>query len=146
MIPNFWDPRAPGEAVELLPGRTVRFLTSGDFPPMHFIGADGAPTGFVVELARAACEEAGVACTIQVRPFPGLVPALDAGEGDALAAAIRITGDLREGHMVDAPPSSASPARLALRHADAAGFSLDAVPAARVAVSRGHVRHRAPYV
>lgn len=136
VIPNFWDPRAPREAPEILPGRTVRFLTSGDFPPMHFIGADGAPTGFVVELARAACEEAGVACTIQVRPFPDLLPALDGGDGDALAAAIRITGDLRERHAATAP-FFRFPARLAIARADAADFSLDAVAASRVAVVAG---------
>lgn len=136
VIPNFWDPRAPRETPALAPGRTVRFLTSGDFPPLHFIGADGAPTGFVVELARAACEEAGVTCTIQVRPFPGLVPALDAGEGDALAAAIRTTADLRARHAVTRP-FFRFPARLAVRHADAAGFSLADVDAARVAVVAG---------
>ncbi|WP_349368089.1 transporter substrate-binding domain-containing protein [Salinarimonas sp.] len=136
VIPNFWDPRAPREAPEILPGRTVRFLTSGDFPPMHFIGADGAPTGFVVELARAACAEAGVTCTIQVRPFPGLLPALDGGDGDALAAAIRTTGDLRERHAATAP-FFRFPARLAVARADAADFALDDVADARVAVVSG---------
>lgn len=136
VIPNFWDPRAPREAAAVPPGRTVRFLTSGDFPPMHFIGADGAPTGFVVELARAACEEAGVTCTIQVRPFPGLVAALDGAEGDAIAAAIRVTGDLRARHAVTRP-FFRFPARLAARHADAAAFSLESVVASRVAVVAG---------
>jgi polar amino acid transport system substrate-binding protein len=136
VIPNFWDPKSPREAPEIPPGRTVRFLTSGDFPPMHFIGADGTPTGFVVELARAACEEADVPCTVQVRPFPGLLPALDAGEGDAIAAAIRITGDLRFAHAVTAP-FFRFPARFAIPRAEAAAFALEDVPTSRVAVVAG---------
>ncbi|WP_245258993.1 transporter substrate-binding domain-containing protein [Salinarimonas rosea] len=135
-IPNFWDPRAPREPVELPSGRTIRFLTSPDFPPLHFLGADGVPTGFVVEVARAACVEAGVACTIQARPFETLLPALAAGEGDAVAAALRITAELREDHAVTAP-FFRFPARLAAPAAAAAGFDVEAVEAARVGVVAG---------
>lgn len=135
-IPSFWDPRSPHEPVPVPEGRTVRFLTSGDFPPLHFLGADGTPTGFVVALARAACREAGLACTIQARPFETLLPALDAAEGDAIAAAIRITGDLRADHAATRP-FFRFPARFAVPREAAAGFALDAVETARIGVVAG---------
>src|SRR5215204_642530 len=42
-IPNLWDPRARQERPDLSGLRTVRFLTDDDFPPLHFVGPDGAP-------------------------------------------------------------------------------------------------------
>src|SRR5687767_8261715 len=55
-IPNFWDPRTQLERPEIPATRTIRFLVDDDFPPLHFPGLDGNPTGLSVELARAACE------------------------------------------------------------------------------------------
>src|SRR3712207_3854510 len=51
-IPNFWDPRARTEKPDLAGVRTVRFMVDDEFPPLHFSGPDGVPTGFSVELAR----------------------------------------------------------------------------------------------
>ncbi len=86
-IPGFWDPRARVEAVEIASGRSLRILTSDDFPPLHFGGPDAVPTGFSVELARLVCERLQIACTIQVRSFGTLLEALEAGDGDVVAAA-----------------------------------------------------------
>ena len=44
-IPNFWDPRAQLERPEIPATRTIRFLVDDDFPPLHFPGLDGNPTG-----------------------------------------------------------------------------------------------------
>ncbi len=95
-LPNFWDPRVRLERPELPPGRTIRFLTEDEFPPLHFAGPDGNPTGFVVELARAACERLALTCTIQARRFDTLLPTLAEGGGDVVAAAVPITVDLRQ--------------------------------------------------
>jgi polar amino acid transport system substrate-binding protein len=94
-IPNFWDPRARQERPDLAGLRTVRFLTDEEFPPLHFAGPDGNPTGFSVELARAACERLAITCTIQTRRFNTLLDALAEGRGDVVAAAIPVTADLR---------------------------------------------------
>ncbi len=75
-IPNFWDPRAQLERPDLTGIRTVRFLVDDDFPPLHFAGLDGNPTGFSVELARSACERLALTCTIQVRRFVTLLDSL----------------------------------------------------------------------
>ena len=113
-IPNFWDPRVGQERPELSGTRTVRFLTDDEFPPLHFAGADGNPTGFSVELARAACERLAITCTIQARRFDTLLDALRDGRGDVVAAAVPITADLRKGFTVTSPYFR-TPARFASR-------------------------------
>src|SRR3954467_13620994 len=102
-IPNLWDPRARQERPDLSGLRTVRFLTDDDFPPLHFVGPDGAPTGFSVELARAACERLGITCTIPAPRFDTLLDALSEGRGDVVAAAVPVTVELRRRFSVTAP-------------------------------------------
>ena len=113
-IPNFWDPRVQLERPDLTGLRTIRFLVDDDFPPLHFSGPDGNPTGFSVELARAACERLAITCTIQVRRFDLLLSALDDRQGDVVAAAIPTTASLRERFAVTNPYFKI-PARFAVR-------------------------------
>jgi polar amino acid transport system substrate-binding protein len=113
-IPNFWDPRAQLERPELPATRTIRFLVDDDFPPLHFPGLDGNPTGLSVELARAACERLTLTCTVQVRRFDTLLDALSERQGDVVAAAIPVTADLRQRFAVTSPYFKI-PARFAVR-------------------------------
>ena len=113
-IPNFWDPKAQLDRPDLPASRTIRFLVDDDFPPLHFPGLDGNPTGLSVELARAACERLGLSCTIQVRRFDTLLEALGERQGDVVAAAIPITADLRSRFAVTGPYFKI-PARFAVR-------------------------------
>ncbi|MEN3929866.1 transporter substrate-binding domain-containing protein [Microvirga sp. W0021] len=102
-IPGFWDPNNQIERPQLTGQGTVHFLTDSSFPPLHFNGIDNNLTGFSVELARAACEKLGLTCTIQSRRFVNLLDTLKSGQGDAIAAAIPITGDLRQSFAVTGP-------------------------------------------
>ncbi len=114
-IPNFWNPRARLERPEPPQAtRPVRFLTDDEYPPLHFAGPDGNPTGFSVELARAACEKLGLTCTVQVRRFDTLLDALQANQGDVVAAAIPLTPSLRANHRATRPYFR-WPARFAVR-------------------------------
>jgi polar amino acid transport system substrate-binding protein len=113
-IPNFWDPRARIEKPDLTGLRTVRFMVDDEFPPLHFAGPDGVPTGFSVELARAACDKLGITCSIQVRRFDTLLDALNEKAGDVVAAAIPITADVR-GRFGATLPYFRIPARFAAR-------------------------------
>jgi polar amino acid transport system substrate-binding protein len=113
-IPNFWDPRAQLERPDLTGIRTVRFLVDDDFPPLHFAGLDGNPTGFSVELARAACERLALTCTIQVRRFDTLLNALSDRQGDIVAAAVPLNENLRQRFGVTAPYFKI-PARFAVK-------------------------------
>lgn len=114
MVPNFWNPKAQLECPEIPATRTIRFLVDDDFPPLHFPGLDGTPTGLSVELARAACERLGLTCTVQVRRFDTLLEALASRQGDVVAAAIPINADLRRRFEVTAPYFKI-PARFAVR-------------------------------
>ncbi|GJE58176.1 Putative ABC transporter arginine-binding protein 2 [Methylobacterium trifolii] len=104
IVPNFWNPRSRGERVEApQTGRAVRFLTDDEFPPLHFAGPDGTPTGFSVELARAVCERLSITCTVQARRFDTLLDALDQRQGDVVAAAIPLTPALRAKFLATRP-------------------------------------------
>lgn len=103
-IPNFWNPRARLERPQPPQmTRAVRFLTDDEFPPLHFTGPDGNPTGFAVELARAACEKLALTCTVQARRFDTLLDALSANQGDVVAAAIPLTPSLRANFLATRP-------------------------------------------
>jgi len=89
------DPGAAdfGAAPAADPQRRVvlRFVTEGDFPPFNYADAEGALTGFNVDLARAICLEVNAACDIKVRPWDEQFQALIAGEADGAIAAQRVT-------------------------------------------------------
>jgi polar amino acid transport system substrate-binding protein len=95
-VPGFWDPKRRPERPELGRLTTIRFFTEEDYPPFNFRGPDGQPIGLNVDLARAICLELGLACTIQVRRFDTLLPALEENRGDAIIASLAITPELRQ--------------------------------------------------
>lgn len=93
--PGFWDPQARPARPDLASLRSLRFLTDDEYPPFHFALPDGALAGFDVDLARAICEDLKLTCTIQARRFDTLIDSLNAGEGDAVIASIRIDAAAR---------------------------------------------------
>ena len=136
-IPSFWDSRGRVDPVELPAARTLRVLTSDDFPPLHFEGPGGVPTGFSVEIARQVCERLRVSCTIQARRFEDLAQALDAGQGDVVAAAFSITPQLHSRYAVTRPYFR-SPARFVQRATDmVAELSPEGLVEKRVGVVSG---------
>ena len=94
-VPGFWDPRRRPEKPDLSRISVIRFLTEVDYPPFNYAGPDGNPQGFNIDLARLLCEELKLPCTIQMRRFETLIPALNANQGDAAIASIAATPDLR---------------------------------------------------
>jgi len=94
-IPGFWDPKRRPERPDGARIALIRFLTETDYPPFNYAGSDGNPAGFNVDLARAICDELKITCTIQMRRYDTLVPALTENRGDALIASIAITPDTR---------------------------------------------------
>ncbi len=109
-VPGFWDPRRRPERPDLTRLTVLRFLTEIDYPPFNFAGPDGHPHGFNVDLGRAMCEEIKLACTIQMRRFETLIPALNANQGDAVIASIAATSDMR-GKVDFTDPYYRTPAR-----------------------------------
>jgi polar amino acid transport system substrate-binding protein len=85
-VPNFWDPRARLERPPAAEIGTIRFLTTGDFPPFSFRDRRGILIGFDVDLANAICSVLEVQCAIQTRPFDTLIAGLKDGTGNAIIA------------------------------------------------------------
>jgi polar amino acid transport system substrate-binding protein len=113
-VPGFWDPRRRPERPDLSRVSVIRFVTETDYPPFNFAGPDGNPQGFNIELARMMCEELKLACTVQMRRFETLVPALNANQADAAIASIATTPEMRA--KVDfTDPYYRTPARFVTR-------------------------------
>lgn len=139
-MPNFQGSETRFGKPDLLATRVIRFLTDDEFPPLHFPDASGQPTGFSVELARAACTVLKVVCTVQVRRFDTLLDALADGRGDVVAAAIPVTPRLHERFAVTRVYHR-TPARFVIRKAEGGRDVTEVTPALlagkRVAVVRG---------
>lgn len=132
-VPGFWGAEGRLQKPDLVGARVIRFLTDDEFPPMHFAGAEGQPTGFSVELARAACALLELSCTVQVRRFDTLLDSLADRRGDVIAAAIPIRPALHDRFSVTGPYHR-TPARFVTRRA-AAPAEAAGMPAPRPAVS-----------
>lgn len=119
-VPGFWDPRRRPERPDLSRVTQIRFLTEVDYPPFNYAGPDGHPAGFNVDLARMICEELRVTCTIQMRRFDTLIPALNENRGEAVIASIAVTEASRK--LLDfSDPYYRVPARFAAQRAVAQG-------------------------
>jgi polar amino acid transport system substrate-binding protein len=94
--PGFWDPKRRPERPDLSRLTQIRFMTETDYPPFNYANQDGHPVGFNVDLARLICEELKVTCTIQMRRFDTLVPALNENRGEAVIASIAVNGETRK--------------------------------------------------
>jgi polar amino acid transport system substrate-binding protein len=113
-LPSFWDPRRRPERPDLSRVSLIRFLTEIDYPPFNYLGADGQPAGFNVDLARMVCEELKIACSVQMRRFDTLLASLADNRGDAVMASIAVTADSRK--LADfSDPYYRTPARFAAR-------------------------------
>lgn len=90
-IPLFQNPNTITTAGSTSTIRTIRFLTTDDYPPFNFIDQAGRLGGFNIALARALCLEIKARCTMQALPWESLEDALDRGQGDAIIAGIAIS-------------------------------------------------------
>ena len=102
-IPSLFDPAHYLPKPDLGAIKTIRFLTTDDFPPFHFALPDGTLAGFDIDLARAICDDLKIPCTIQARRFDTLTAAIKTGQGDALIAALANTAASRADLTFTAP-------------------------------------------
>ncbi|WP_442792869.1 transporter substrate-binding domain-containing protein [Rhizobium sp. SL86] len=117
-MPLVADPNERLAKPELTNLPRFRVLTTVDFPPFSFVDQTGRLSGFHVDLVREICRELAIEakCQIQVTPFADLEKALDEGQGEAVAAGIAVTADLREKYGFSRP-YMVIPARFARRNA-----------------------------
>ena len=136
-VPGFWDPRRRPERPDLSRISIIRFLTETDYPPFNYAGADGAPAGFNVDLARLICEEIKVSCTIQQRRYDTLIASLNGNNGDAVIASIAETPAMRK-RLDFSDPYYRTPARFVTRHdSDIDVMRPDALEGKKIAVVAG---------
>ena len=90
-VPKFINPNTAASSVKTTTVRSIRFLTTSDFPPFNFIDPSGDLDGFNVGLAREICLEIKARCTMQALPWDELQKALKRGQGDAIVAGLALT-------------------------------------------------------
>ncbi|MEO1200674.1 MAG: transporter substrate-binding domain-containing protein, partial [Pseudomonadota bacterium] len=136
-VPNYWDPNRRAPKPDLTGLRTIRFLTEIEAPPFSYRAADGELTGFNVEIARGICRALEVACTIQALRWDLLLSGIEDGRGDAIIAAVPMTGDSRRSFQFS-NRFLAFPGRFVARRDNAGGdVAPSALSGARVAVVGG---------
>ncbi|NVK34084.1 MAG: transporter substrate-binding domain-containing protein [Rhodobacteraceae bacterium] len=140
VIPNFWDARIIPDRPASFPDK-IQFLATDGFPPFVFRDTEGRLTGFNVDLSRAICIELGSACSIRIKEFDALVPAIMADEGNAIISGLATNKKLNE-TLYFTPDYLKLPARFVVRRADAETFDENALSDVTISVEAGS-RHEA---
>ena len=137
VLPVFIDPERRIDYREASRPAQIRFLTEDDYPPFHYLGRDNVLAGFNVDLARMICAELGVPCTVQVRRWDLLLPALDTNGGDAVIASHRIDAALRRDFEVSSVVYRVPARFVARKTSDLTGVGVDSLAGRIVAVVGG---------
>lgn len=97
-LPLLFDARERIAKPDLTGLARLRFLTTVDFPPFNFIDQSGKLSGFHVDLVREICRELEIEakCQIQAVTYAELLPALEQGQGEAVAAGVAVGPELRQ--------------------------------------------------
>ena len=70
------------------PKGTLVMGTNCEFEPFEYLTSDGTPTGFDVDYVKYLCAEMGYEVTIENMDFDALIPALQSGRIDFIAAGL----------------------------------------------------------
>ena len=69
----------------------LRVGTAANMPPLNMLDKSGVPMGLDVDLASYIAGAMGVELSLVIKPFPELLPALEAGEVDMVISGMTIT-------------------------------------------------------
>ncbi|WP_333834379.1 ABC transporter substrate-binding protein [Rubrimonas sp.] len=118
----------------------ITYCATLDNPPRAFFDDQVRPTGFEVELGEAIAERMGLRVEWTQLRFVGLIPALQAGQCDALMQELFIREERLE--IIDMIPFSNTGQRLVSRtDNDASPEDLDALSGVKVGVPNGTTIH-----
>ena len=70
--------------------------TSADFPPFEYLDDDGTIIGFDIDMTKAILEDLGYTVEVKDITFDSLIPSLQTGKIDVIAAAMTITDEREE--------------------------------------------------
>lgn len=71
-------------------------LTNAEFPPYEYQGEGNEVVGIDMDMSKAIADELGVELEIVNMDFDGLIPALNGGKGDMVAAGMTVTDERKK--------------------------------------------------
>jgi arginine/ornithine transport system substrate-binding protein len=74
----------------------IRFGVEGAYPPFSEVTADGQLKGFDIDVANALCKQMKAECILVQQEWEGIIPALLAGNYDAIIASMAITEERKK--------------------------------------------------
>ncbi len=89
-VPLFRNADTQAAATAESPKSPLRLLADADFPPFSYANGQGGAVGISVDLALFACSEMRVTCTVTLKPFHQLLPALLRNEGDIIVSGMKL--------------------------------------------------------
>jgi octopine/nopaline transport system substrate-binding protein len=69
----------------------LRVATEGAYPPYNMVDASGNLVGFEIDMMKEVCTRIVVECQFIAQAWDGIIPALQAGRYDVIAAGMSIT-------------------------------------------------------
>ena len=91
--------------------QTVRIGTEGAYEPWNYFDADGNLAGLDIDVMNELCDRAGFECTFVQTAWDTIIPNLNAGNYDVIAAGMSITEERAEAVNFTAdysPPESSA--------------------------------------
>ncbi len=74
----------------------LKIGTEGALPPFTMINPKGEVVGFDIDIAQALCAKMKVDCEVVLFDWDGLIPALNSGKFDMLAASMSVTEERKQ--------------------------------------------------
>jgi lysine-arginine-ornithine-binding protein len=74
----------------------LKIGTEGALPPFTMISPKGEVVGFDIDIAQALCAKMNAECEVVLFDWDGLIPALNSGKFDMLAASMSVTEERKQ--------------------------------------------------
>ena len=91
VVPLLWRQQDISDPPDTSAIKRLRFVTSSDYPPFNYLDRNRQMAGLNIDLLREMCGVLKIECSIAVKPWAALIPALKSGEADAVMAGLAIT-------------------------------------------------------